>query len=330
MKLDDIGKHLLRASAAGLLALPAIAMADHHDTMEVTAEAALEVDILLAIDLPLVAHEARESGIPEQEIEVALTSAMNAGLSAGTATEVVAVEVEETRSRGEPRDNFGQWVRRRVADGVTGRELAQSIRDRKAELEDLSEEQERELDEKLEQLRERHRAHRAQLREKRKALREEGKAIALRGKSEHEARKQALIAARADLVAASKSLAAGGRGVSRGRPEAPGASRGGSDIKAGAGTPAASDAPERPDADAKASASDAKASAADAKARAADAKASAADAKASAADAAKAKSDAAKAKSDAAKAKSDAAQAKSDAAKAKSDAKASAADAKAR
>jgi hypothetical protein len=326
MKLDKIGKGLMCVSAAGLLALPAIATADHHNTMEITVEAALDVDILLAIDLPLVAHEARESGIDEQEIDVALTSAMSGGLSAGAATEIVAVEVEETRKRGAPQDNFGQWVRRQVAAGVTGQELAQSIRERKAELDELSEQEEEELDGKLEEVRERHKTYRAALREKREELRADGKAVALRGKSEHDARKRALVAARADLLRLGKSMRAGGPGVARGKPhvgrpqlDAP---RGDGDDVTARADDVKADAAKR---DAKANEVKADAAKGDAKGKGPNVKASAADAKA---DAGKAKADAAKAKAGAAKAAGDAKSGnKADAAKAKADNKS---DAKAR
>jgi uncharacterized protein YoaH (UPF0181 family) len=303
MKLENIGKRLMWMGAAGLFALPAIATADHHTTMTITAEAALEVDILLAIDLPLIAHEARESGIDEQEIEVALTSAMQGGISAGNAAEIVANEVEETRKQGEPRENFGQWVRRQVAEGVTGRELAQSIRERKAELAALSDEEEKQLDERLNARKEERRAYRAELRKKREELRAEGKTLSIRGKEEHEARKQALVAARGELIAAGKNLRAGGRALGHAKGIGPGP-RG----RAGEVEDDELDEDDRDDAPGKG------------KSVAADMKADAAKTKSDS------KADIAKVKADAAKTKSDA---KADAAKTKSDAKADAAKAKA-
>lgn len=83
--------------AGGLLVAPAVATADHHNNLEISAEAALEVDILFALDLPVV---------------------------------------------------FGQWVHAQVAAGVKGRELAQAIRERKAELAQSSE-TDAEIDAKL-------------------------------------------------------------------------------------------------------------------------------------------------------------------------------------
>ena len=278
MKLDVFAKRLVCVGAAGLLALPAIAMADHH--LEITAEVALEVDILLALDLPLVAHEARESGIEEQEIRIALSSALDGGLSAGSATEVVASEIDETRKNGEPRDAFGQWVRQQVASGVTGRELAQSIRERKTELAELSEEEQEELEQKLREQKEKRRAHRAALHDKRKELRADGKTIALRGKEEHEARKQALAANRGELLAAGKAIGAANRGGARGKAAARSAP--GRDIAAdrrddrGPGS-----APGKPDAPpAKADAAKGKANAADTKADVAKTKAADAGSKA--------------------------------------------------
>lgn len=197
--------------ATGLLAVPAVATAD----LEIKAEVALEVNVLFAVNLPLVAHEARASGIAEQEVAVALSSAREGGVSAAEATEIVAAEVEETKKEGKPKDNFGQWVRQQVAQGVKGRELAQAIRERKAELAQSSD-TDVEIKAKLAKQRDERRAYRAKVREKRKELLESGQKCAVRGTADHRARRQALAAARAELLSEGKNLGKAGRRPAKG------------------------------------------------------------------------------------------------------------------
>ena len=169
------------------LAVPASAAPPPEDEGEIAEpsdEEALQDDILMVIDLPIAADEARTVGIEEAEITVALTVAEQAAVSPGDMTEVLDEESEQVKANGK-RKAFGMWVKLQIAEGVRGRELATKIKERKQELDEMSDEQKRELEAKIAALGKQHRAKRKQLHAKRKQLRDEGKAVTLIGKERH-------------------------------------------------------------------------------------------------------------------------------------------------
>jgi len=63
--------------------------------VEVSEEEALEDDILLVIDLPIAADEARDAGLEQAEIVEALDAADTAAVSPATMTEVLDDEAEQ-------------------------------------------------------------------------------------------------------------------------------------------------------------------------------------------------------------------------------------------
>ena len=142
--------------------------------VKVSDQDALGDDILAVINLPIAAADAREAGVEETDLKAALDVTRETGLSAGDASEVVAEEAEQTRTRG-AKKGFGQWVKMQVAAGLRGKALAAKIKARKADTAELDEKKIAELTEKLEKQRELNRAWRAKAQEKRTELVAKGK-----------------------------------------------------------------------------------------------------------------------------------------------------------
>jgi chromosome segregation ATPase len=191
------------------LAVPASAAppdSDADSDAEPTNEEALEDDILMVIDLPIAADEARTAGVDEADITEALDAAEEAGVSAGEMTEVLDEETEQVKAKGK-RKAFGQWVKLQIADGVRGKELAAKIKERKEELAELTDEQKAAVEAKLAELGERHRARRQKVHELRKQLREDGQDVILAGKERHD--KMMAEAAKRHAAAKAKWKAAG-------------------------------------------------------------------------------------------------------------------------
>ena len=185
---STILKALLMTLPLAVVALPARAAPPEEgaETEEPSEEEALADDILMVIDLPLVVDEAREEGIDEAELDEALAAAEEAGVSAGDMTEAVSEETKQVKAKGK-RKAFGLWVRREVASGLRGQELAQKIRDRKAEIAEMSEEEKAELDAKIAAWGKKRAKRREKLHALRKKLREDGRELELTGKERHAA-----------------------------------------------------------------------------------------------------------------------------------------------
>src|SRR5690606_7938246 len=173
----------------------ATASASVSATFKISDAEALSDDILAVIDLPLAAAEAREVGVEETELQAALDVTRTVELSAGEASEVITEEAEATTKRGSPNKGFGQWVRMQVAAGLRGQALAAKIRDRKAELKELSPEEDEKIKIKLGELSEKYKARQAKLLERRQELVGKGKAKVLVAKERHEKHEQRLAAA---------------------------------------------------------------------------------------------------------------------------------------
>ena len=122
------------AIAIGLaLTAPAIASAEGDEPTTLTAEAgtkaevevsdeeALEDDILLVIDLPIVVADARDAGVEEEELEVVIQTATEAGVDAGTTAQMVLAETETTKTKGK-RQGLHWFIRKELAAGSTPEE----------------------------------------------------------------------------------------------------------------------------------------------------------------------------------------------------------------
>ena len=140
----------------------------------VSDQDALGDDILSVINLPLAAADAREAGVEEADLKEALDTTRDSGLSAGDAGELVAVEADQTRSRG-VKKGFGRWVRMQVAAGLRGTKLAAKIKERKSDTPEFDEKKATELREKLGKQRELNSQWRAKLRERQGELLAKGK-----------------------------------------------------------------------------------------------------------------------------------------------------------
>lgn len=177
------------------------ASADLSAGVTISDQDALADDILAVIDLPLVAADAREAGIEESEIKEALETTRDSGLSASDASEVVAVEAEQTRKRGVKR-GFGRWVRMQVAAGLRGKQLAAKIKERKQDTAELDDKQVEELRAKLEKQRELNQSWRRGQLARRGELVAKGKKPVLTHKDRHEQFKAKIEAAQGRIEAA--------------------------------------------------------------------------------------------------------------------------------
>jgi hypothetical protein len=100
----------------GLLILPA----------PLTAQSILE-QIQGALRLPTIATDARQSGVPDDQVTGVLEQIRRRRLPAGDASRVMDEELRAVREGG-PTNNFGAFVQSRLDAGLRGRELAEAIR----------------------------------------------------------------------------------------------------------------------------------------------------------------------------------------------------------
>jgi DNA repair exonuclease SbcCD ATPase subunit len=165
----------LSDTAAVTAAVTASAAASATATIKISDQDALGDDILSVINLPIAAADAREAGVEEAELKEALEVSRDTGLSAGDASEVIAEEAEQSRTRG-VKKGFGRWVKMQVAAGLRGKKLAAKIKERKKDTAELDEKQIEDLKAKLEKQRELNKQYRVKLHEKRQELVAKGKA----------------------------------------------------------------------------------------------------------------------------------------------------------
>ncbi len=83
--------------------------------------------LLRAIRLPSTADEARQAGVPDEQVREALNVVRGHGIDAGDAQLVLEEEVRSVKENG-PIENFGAFVRSGLDRGLRGRELASAIR----------------------------------------------------------------------------------------------------------------------------------------------------------------------------------------------------------
>ncbi len=130
-------KKILILLAILALALPAYGQLSETRNPEETAEASGETREPSAIErlrerirraarLPEAAGEARDAGIPEEEVEKVLTEARRRRIPAEEVETVLVESAASARENG-PVDNFGAFVQSQLDQGLRGRELAEAI-----------------------------------------------------------------------------------------------------------------------------------------------------------------------------------------------------------
>ena len=80
-----------------------------------------------ALRLPTIATDARQSGVPDDQVTGVLEQIRRRRLPAGDASRVMDEELRAVREGG-PANNFGAFVQSRLDAGLRGRELAEAIR----------------------------------------------------------------------------------------------------------------------------------------------------------------------------------------------------------
>jgi len=110
-----------------LLAAPGL-RAQEGDTSEPKQDKAADRDeILAALELPKKAQALRNKGVEKAEVREALRAARGKKLKARQARDLLE-GAEEAVDESGPIDNFGAFVKARLAEGLRGRELAAAIR----------------------------------------------------------------------------------------------------------------------------------------------------------------------------------------------------------
>ncbi|MEZ4450928.1 MAG: hypothetical protein R3B09_15715 [Nannocystaceae bacterium] len=175
---------LLMAAPAVALAAPAGAVTAEASAT-ITADVDVEVsdDILLVLDLPIAAAELRADGVEDAEISEAIDATAESGASVAVATEAMVNESAEVKARGHKK-GFGLYVRKLVADGYRGTELAAKIKERKDDF-TLTDEERDAVKAELKAKHDAEKARRKEVHDKLVELRKEGKVVQLRGEALH-------------------------------------------------------------------------------------------------------------------------------------------------
>jgi hypothetical protein len=100
--------------------------AEATETREPTALERLKERIRKAARLPEAAGDAREAGIPEEEVEKVITEARRRRMPPAEVETVLVESAQSARENG-PVDNFGAFVQSQLDQGLRGRELAEAI-----------------------------------------------------------------------------------------------------------------------------------------------------------------------------------------------------------
>ena len=117
-------KKLILIAALAALALPCLAPA--QEEAESGQELSLSEKIQKATELIKTSREAREAGIPEEEVAEVLEGARERGLSPEETEEVLAESTAAIDESG-PVDNYGAFVQAKLDEGLRGKELAAAI-----------------------------------------------------------------------------------------------------------------------------------------------------------------------------------------------------------
>jgi|GEM_PF-6015785 len=117
-------KIVLIIAAALLLAAPPGSFA--QEETDTGPDTTLGVWIQKAAELITASNEAREAGIPAEDVAQVLEISRDQGFSPEETQEVLVVSTEAVEESG-PVDNFGAFVQARLAEGLRGQELAAAI-----------------------------------------------------------------------------------------------------------------------------------------------------------------------------------------------------------
>jgi hypothetical protein len=98
-------------------------MVKEEDSREPTEEEKL----LRAIRLPEAAEEARQEGVPAEDVKKVLEAARSLDLPAGETETIMVEETKAVKEKGQI-DNFGSFVESKLDEGLRGRELSEAIR----------------------------------------------------------------------------------------------------------------------------------------------------------------------------------------------------------
>ena len=120
-------KKIILLAVLELLVTPVVAQ--QSETVEPEKKSALELlreRIRTAARLPEAASEAREAGIPEEEVGKVLTEARRRSMPAEEVEAVLVESAASARQNG-PVDNYGAFVQSQLDQGLRGRELRDAI-----------------------------------------------------------------------------------------------------------------------------------------------------------------------------------------------------------
>lgn len=122
--MENPMKKFLLILGLALLALPILVLA--QEKTESATEPSLLERVQKAAALIKTSEEAREAGIPEEDVAEVLESARDNGLSPQE-TEAVLTETTEVIKETGPVDNFGAFVQSKLDEGLRGKDLADAI-----------------------------------------------------------------------------------------------------------------------------------------------------------------------------------------------------------
>ena len=121
-----MSRRLLIASCVLFLAIGARAQEEEASSTE-PAKGADRDEILAAIELPGKAQALRNKGVEKAQVREALRAARGKKLKAKQARDLLEGAEGAVNENG-PIDNFGAFVKSKLAEGLRGRELASAIR----------------------------------------------------------------------------------------------------------------------------------------------------------------------------------------------------------
>lgn len=99
-----------------------------RDSLEVRVKTELSKieEMLKVIQLPGQAEEAREAGVPDEDIRVILEESARRKLPPADTEIILEESITSVRENG-PVDNFGAFVQMKLDEGLRGRDLAAAI-----------------------------------------------------------------------------------------------------------------------------------------------------------------------------------------------------------
>ncbi|MBC7977620.1 MAG: hypothetical protein H7138_21805, partial [Myxococcales bacterium] len=138
-------------SAKTTAAAPAEAAPTEPNLGKVASDDAVELDVLAVVSLPIAAAEAREAGVPADEVAGVITAVVDVGASPAVATELLVAEAEQAKKRG-AKPHFAAWTRGQLAEGKASETLVADIEKAEAQYIELSADERAKLDAKITKL----------------------------------------------------------------------------------------------------------------------------------------------------------------------------------